>query len=677
MSIRKLKLLPLCVFLVTVIGRGDAVPETAAFASAGEHTIRVRILSKPMRLYREGGGAPAPVFLFPEGTRLDDRSGAGSISVRRAEVRTEGDGWTLATDAGDLNGPFEGMMNTPGPDRSFEVVIGSERRRYPLPLEVRNRAGEMEFIITERLTRYARDAARAEYGPLPPGTDEAFEALALLVAARYTSTGRSGTHRGYDACDLAHCVVYRGLSAGAGEPEPPWRIDPRSFACGAHFHAECGGRTLGARVFGPGGGACAGVRDRLVETGTDLCGKAGSAWSARLRAKDLYDILLGKRRDTSSPLAISVDDKARRVLVRAGTSDRAYPAEDFRLRVNRRMGWSFLKSNDYRIGTTRDRGETVFVFTGTGSGHGAGLCQKGALELSRRGFSRYEILAHYFPGIRFIAAESASAAPPPELSYAVFDPDSGALINASHREIENRELPTGSIFKLIVALYCAAERPDLFDSCRYNCTGRAAAPLPDRCWTPAGHGELGMSGALSHSCNLYFASLCRSIDEISFRRFCGSLEAAGVRIDLPRTGGTRGFSRLLCGLDYRQRLSVRGFIALARLVSPGEDAPLHLSISSERRAVIARALIETMVTGTVGSEIAGAPSSSPEKNGRPLGKTATVLSGSNRLTGYGLFLGGDGERGIIVVLQGGSGTQAGRWALRLLGRDAADLMEKK
>ncbi len=670
-SIKKSKLLPLCAFFLIAWCPGAVFSAPGAPGLPDEPSIRIRILSKTMRLLREGG-AEGTVFLFPEGTRFHGTSGAGSVSIRRAEALPSADGWTLVTDAGDLSGSFEGMMDTHGPDRTFELLTGNERRRYPLPLEIRNQEGDMEFIITERLFRYARDAARAEYGPMPPGTEEAFEALALLIEARHGYMGRFRAHKAYDACDLAHCVVYRGLTAESPAPDPAWRIDPRSLAYGAHFHAECGGRTLGVRVFGPAGKNCNGVRDRLSETGTDLCGGAHSKWQARIPAKDLASILIGKNAPYS-PLSLSIDAESLSVTLRTGDTRRAYPAEDFRLRLNRSRGWSFLKSNDYRIEMIRERGEPVFIFNGTGNGHGAGLCQKGALELARRGYSRYEILAHYFPSINFAAHKQRAETHPPELSYALFNPQSGEITRSSHRAIEKRVLPPGSIFKLVVALYCAAERPDLFDAHRYQCTGRAGTPLPDRCWTPAGHGDVGMTEALSRSCNLYFASLNGLIDADSFRRFCESLQTCGIRIVTPPVRGPGEFAHLLCGLDYRTRVSVRDLVALARLVSPGEDASARHAIAPERRAIIARALFDTMDTGTG----AGALDAGRSGSCRSWGKTATILSGTNRLTGYGLFLGGDGENGILVILRGGTGAEAGRWSVRLLRGHTRETVEKK
>lgn len=40
-----------------------------------------------------------------------------------------------------------------------------------------------------------------------------------------------------------------------------------------------------------------------------------------------------------------------------------------------------------------------FVFSGSGSGHGVGLSQKGAQGMAQMGYDYKEILCHYYTGI--------------------------------------------------------------------------------------------------------------------------------------------------------------------------------------------------------------------------------------------------------------------------------------
>ncbi|HZW39664.1 MAG TPA: SpoIID/LytB domain-containing protein [Ignavibacteriaceae bacterium] len=55
-----------------------------------------------------------------------------------------------------------------------------------------------------------------------------------------------------------------------------------------------------------------------------------------------------------------------------------------------------LKSNNFEVSI----GEDVVTLTGTGWGHGVGLCQWGSINMGKKGFTYNEILSHYFPGTK-------------------------------------------------------------------------------------------------------------------------------------------------------------------------------------------------------------------------------------------------------------------------------------
>jgi stage II sporulation protein D len=65
-----------------------------------------------------------------------------------------------------------------------------------------------------------------------------------------------------------------------------------------------------------------------------------------------------------------------------------------RFAVGRQLGWNLLRSERFDIRPANDR----LVFEGSGSGHGVGLCQRGADLMGAAGRSYREILAFYYPG---------------------------------------------------------------------------------------------------------------------------------------------------------------------------------------------------------------------------------------------------------------------------------------
>ncbi len=79
----------------------------------------------------------------------------------------------------------------------------------------------------------------------------------------------------------------------------------------------------------------------------------------------------------------------------------------FRLLVNRHFGTGSLRSTLFDARREGDR----YVFTGRGFGHGVGMSQYGALEMSRRGHGYRDILAFYFTDVRVQRLGEASGQP--------------------------------------------------------------------------------------------------------------------------------------------------------------------------------------------------------------------------------------------------------------------------
>jgi len=102
-------------------------------------------------------------------------------------------------------------------------------------------------------------------------------------------------------------------------------------------------------------------------------------------------------------------------------------------------------------------------------------------------------------------------------------------------------------------------------------------------------------------------------------------------------------------------------------------------LSYDQRLAIFRALKETCIKGTAGgvTKPYGAEcnyQALPEhvKNEtwdmseNAWGKTATVIDGTNLPVSYGMFIGGSGRTGVVVVLRKGNGHLAARWARAVL-----------
>lgn len=657
--------------------------------AARERQTRVMVLSKQIRLMREG--RIDRLTLTPRGNEVTISVNGRilpdsyrTILLRFAEGEIIG-----SIGADELRGSFRLVIEGRTPDAVCEVAWDHERRIYPLPFTAINGPEGLRCVVSEDEEQYAWDAACAEYGPIRPQASEAVSALALVIRGRQQALRGKGRHGEADFCDLTHCQVYRGRIGGRRVPQP-WVIDADRLRHGLFFHARCGGRTLGCEVFGSAATGdsqtCVGVRDRLVRETVDLCAGEGNAWERRIRKDELFRILFPDRRVTGTSGVISYDTASRRVRVEADDLRRDYPAETFRLIVNRVKGWNFLRSNNYAM---KDLGDGTILFSGRGLGHGVGLCQMGALELDRRGYSRYEILEHYFPDIPLMAAEPATS---PYLSYCLVDLLNGTILESNcGANFLKRRMPAGSVFKIVAALYFAAERPDLFRGRSYHCAGRVNGDpnMPPQCWDPHGHGRIDLAEALAKSCNLYFASLYREVSTPRFKRFFETFRrVTGIQSDLPEARTDAEWARLLSGLDEKASFTVEEYILLLRFLYEGSrrEPPTsaeRLGISRESIRDIMRALGRTMTEGTLASPSSFIPHpwiSEPlaelEKQYAGAscpdcwGKTATMAAGTNKLVSYGMFIGGRARFGIVAILRKGNGHFAGRWARAVLTRHA-------
>jgi stage II sporulation protein D len=225
------------------------------------------------------------------------------------------------------------------------------------------------------------------------------------VLCRTYAIANLGRHQseGFDLCSTTHCQLFRRL--------PPESLTARlaqqaaSATAGiiityggrpiqALYHAHCGGRTSPADAVWGGR-----PEPYLTSVEDPECARA-APWRSvvdreRLRqalgadprsdpGRRLEDVRVTGRDEVGRATAITV----------SGSQSHALRGETLRAIVAQALGAHVLRSTWFVV--RREGNE--FVFEGRGSGHGAGLCQAGALQLARAGRTDLEILAHYYPG---------------------------------------------------------------------------------------------------------------------------------------------------------------------------------------------------------------------------------------------------------------------------------------
>ncbi len=161
----------------------------------------------------------------------------------------------------------------------------------------------------------------------------------------------------------------------------------------AYFHSNCGGGTANAKdaAFAPNDIApLAGVFEPECRNPREL-------WEHTVSAVELDD--LAKRYQLGSWLKAIViseqDDTGRQLELRLIGPDEHVdvPADAIRAALH-------LPST--QIEDIRRQSDGSLVVTGYGAGHGVGLCQDGAMRMSKSGLSSTAILAHYYPSAQLV-----------------------------------------------------------------------------------------------------------------------------------------------------------------------------------------------------------------------------------------------------------------------------------
>lgn len=232
---------------------------------------------------------------------------------------------------------------------------------------------------------------------------EALKALAIAARTYALQNLRRHEHEGYDFCSTTHCqrysarteafpeVVINAVRATEGEVLK----DESNQLVASFFSASCGGATASpSELWG-------GSSPPYLQTARDeYCVTANQKWTDVISTAEMLKALQSDERTNVgghvyriSVLRHDASGRAAKMEI-VGDSRKQIGGWDFKIVIGRALGWNHLKSS--RFETSR-RGHD-FVFTGSGFGHGLGLCQAGAHVMAERGASYRRILEKYFPG---------------------------------------------------------------------------------------------------------------------------------------------------------------------------------------------------------------------------------------------------------------------------------------
>lgn len=283
------------------------------------------------------------------------------------------------------------------------VVPGGDAQ--PLLIEV-TQDGRTR-VVSVPLEGYVRGVVLAEGLVSEPDISvlERFLEIQTLLVRTYGMAHR-GRHRaeGFDLCSTTHCQLYRPERVVSARMQQALTnainrtaglvIQYRGAPIDAVYHSHCGGHTSSAQAVwgGPAPPYLRGVPDTI-------CLRDPKPWTYVINVNDMRAILnrhaksrVGRRLDALSVIDAEPGGLAAHVKL-DGELTPMLRGEELRALITAQRGADSIKSPKFQIA----RKDNTFVFTGRGSGHGAGLCQAGALARVRQGDSPLAVVNYYYP----------------------------------------------------------------------------------------------------------------------------------------------------------------------------------------------------------------------------------------------------------------------------------------
>jgi len=405
-------------------------PEYLSVEADPSDTTRVRV-----RLLESVG--PETVRVTPVGGTVHlrrKRDGATLLRIRA------GDTVTLGARSGELAVRWKTRgLYTPNllldPDSGVSWKLawtdgsGDRARTYEGPLFVQpdpKEAGRIQLVNASPLESYVASVVAAEYG-----FDDLEGAKAMAVVVRTYALKAADKFDGrYDHVDHTASQVYRGTSAITGVARRAARetrgevVTSNDTLIEAVYFSSSGGHTADNEDVWDADEALPYLRGKRDPYDRN---SPHHRWTTRIDRQSLLHALEERLDGSVRGFVIGERSEGRRVksvdILRPGGSREPMQANAFRLLVNRAVSGAEMKSTWF---DARREGDT-YVLDGRGFGHGVGLSQWGAHEMSQRGKSYRDILSFYYDDIRVQRLDGVKVAPtlPPVAKEASDDPERG------------------------------------------------------------------------------------------------------------------------------------------------------------------------------------------------------------------------------------------------------------
>ena len=272
------------------------------------------------------------------------------------------------------------------------ITPAIKERSYEGDFEVVNKAGKIQVINLIDLDQYLEGVVESESGA---GQNLEYYKAQTVISRTYALKYKNKhAADGFNLCDRVHCQAYLHRRLNAAVIDSAVRqtknlimLDEKNNLYATYFHANCGGQTCQPDYVWnetlPG-------FDSFKDT---FCIRTKQAnWEKKIPVNEWKAFMVNKY---DFPIWDSLSNYQ---LYNFQQSERhAFFIHPFYGIPLRDLREAFqLKSTFFSCSLD---GEFV-VLKGRGFGHGVGLCQEGAMNMSKKGYDYQQILLFYYPKMR-------------------------------------------------------------------------------------------------------------------------------------------------------------------------------------------------------------------------------------------------------------------------------------
>ncbi len=303
-------------------------------------------------------------------------------------------------------GRFSGLrLISTDPCKEFRIEANGRGRIYQDDLQIRVHDGHLQVVNLIDMEKYVAGVVESEGGHVDQ--PEYFKAQAVLARTFALKNLNKHISQGYNLKDDVTSQVYFSkchykhsdlIQAAVSATADTVLVTEDCNPILGVFHANSGGQTVGSDH------AWLTSLDYLQPQQDSFSVGVGSySWERQISKNSFYSFY-------ARSLGVANDANLRKAILNFEQSNRKayFEYKGKRLKLTRVRRNYNLRSTFFSV---RENGDHV-ILQGRGYGHGVGLSQDGAIEMSKRGYSYREILQFYFEGVQLEAARYVLGAAP-------------------------------------------------------------------------------------------------------------------------------------------------------------------------------------------------------------------------------------------------------------------------